>query len=81
MDEVPEVELCEVVNETEAQMIVNMLQEEEIQARSDATQGSSVFGGLPFEPGHRIFVPRSQAEKALKILREHPHFKHVKPAE
>jgi len=77
MDEVPEIKLCEAANELEAQMIVNMFNEEGIPARSDSTQGSTIFGGLPFEPGHQIFVPASQVEKAMKILRAHPHFQHL----
>ncbi len=80
MDEAPEVKLCDVLNEFEAAMIVNLLQEDEIPARSDASPGPSVFGGLPFEPGHSIFVPHSMAERAWKILSEHPHFKGVKRA-
>lgn len=81
MDEVPEVKLCAVGNELEAAMIVNLLQEDEIAARSDASPASSVFGGLPFEPGHVIFVPASAAERAWKILSDHPHFKGVRRAE
>ena len=38
MDEVPEILLCEVANEIEATMIVNLLSENEIPARSDASQ-------------------------------------------
>ncbi len=78
MDEVPEVLLCEVSNEIEAALVVNMLNEDGIPARSDATPASSVFGGLPFEPGHRIYVPASFAKKAVEILSEHPHFKKLK---
>jgi Putative prokaryotic signal transducing protein len=78
MDEVPEVLLCEVANEVEASLVVNLLNEDEIPARSDATQAMNVFGGLPFEPGHKIFVPASQARKALQILAHYPHFKKLK---
>jgi hypothetical protein len=74
MDEVPEILLCEVMNEGEAGILVSMLAEEGIAARSDATQGSTIFGGLPFEPGHKVFVPASQAHKALQILANYPHF-------
>jgi hypothetical protein len=77
MDEVPEIRLCEVSNEVEAAMVVNLLKEEHIPARSDATQSMSIFGGLPFEPGHVIFVPSSQARKAREILGEYPHFKNL----
>ena len=45
-----------------------MLNEDGIPARSDATQAMNVFGGLPFEPGHKIFVAASQARQALQIL-------------
>lgn len=81
MDEVPEVKLCSAANELEVAMIVNLLQENEIPARSDASPASSIFGGLPFEPGHRIYVPSSMAERAWKFLSEHPHFKNVSRAE
>ena len=43
-------------------MVVNLLNEEDIPARSDATAAMPVFGGLPFESGHVIFVPASQAK-------------------
>jgi hypothetical protein len=78
MDEVPEILLCEVANEIEATLVVNLLQEEEIPAHSDATAAMSPFGGLPFEPGHKIFVPASQAKKALEILAHYPHFKNLR---
>ena len=63
MDEVPEILLCEVSNEVEAAMVVNLLNEDGIPARSDANQAMNVFGGLPFEPGHSIFVASSLAQK------------------
>jgi Putative prokaryotic signal transducing protein len=78
MDEVPEILLCEVVNEIEATLVVNLLQEEGIPAKSDATTAMTPFGGLPFEPGHKIFVPASQARKAREILAHYPHFKNLK---
>jgi hypothetical protein len=77
-EEVPEIRLCEVSNEVEAAMVVNLLREEDIPARSDSTPGMSVFGGLPFEPGHVIFVPSSLATKATEILSGYPHFKNLK---
>ena len=77
-DEVPEIRLCEVANEVEAAMVVNLLKEEDIPARSDATASMPVFGGLPFESGHAIFVPASQARKACEILGRYPHFKNLK---
>lgn len=78
MDEVPEILLCEVANEVEAALVVNLLSEDGISARSDANQAMNVFGGLPFEPGHKIFVAGSHARKALQIIRRYPHFKNLK---
>ena len=77
-NEVPEIRLCEVSNEVEAAMVVNLLREEDIPARSDATASMSVFGGLPFESGHVILVPSSQARKACEILSQYPHFKNLR---
>ena len=76
--EVPEIRICEVSNEAEAAMVVSLLNEEDIPARSDATAAMPVFGGLPFESGHAIFVPSSQARKAREILSQYPHFKNLK---
>jgi hypothetical protein len=76
-----EVELCQVANEVEAAMVVNLLQEEGIPARSDATASTPAFGGLPFESGHRIYVTSSVAEKAREILSQYPHFKDLKEAD
>ena len=76
--EVPEIRICEVSNEAEAAMVVSLLNEEDIPARSDATASMPVFGGLPFESGHVVFVPSSQARKAREILERYPHFKHLK---
>jgi hypothetical protein len=78
MDEVPEILLCEVSNELEAAMVVNLLSEDGIAARSDASPAMNVFGGLPFEPGHSIFVAASQAKKAREILNKYPHFKKLR---
>jgi Putative prokaryotic signal transducing protein len=78
MDEVREILLCEVANEVEATMVVNLLNEDGIPARSDASPAMNVFGGLPFEPGHKIFVAGSQARRALQILERYPHFKKLK---
>ena len=78
MDEVPETLLCEVSNEIEAAMVVNLLTEDGIAARSDANQAMNLFGGLPFEPGHSIFVAASQANKAREILTQYPHFKKLR---
>ncbi len=74
MDEIHEILLCEVSNELEASMVVNLLTEDEIPARSDSNQAMNTFGGLPFEPGHKIFVPASMARKAREILSQYPHF-------
>jgi hypothetical protein len=78
MDEVPEIRLCEVANEVEASMVVNLLNEDGVPARSDANQAMNVFGGLPFEPGHAIYVASSLAHKAREILSKYPHFKDLK---
>ena len=74
MDEPKEILLCEVSNEVEAALVVNLLKEEEIPAWSDASPATPAFGGLPFEPGHRVFVPASMAWKAREILSHYPHF-------
>jgi hypothetical protein len=76
-EEVPEIRLCEVSNEFEATLVVNLLREEDISARSDATAATPIFGGLPFEAGHVIFVPSSQARVAREILARYPHFKNL----
>ena len=78
MDEVPEIRLCEVSNEVEAAMVVNLLKEDGIPAFSDASPAMNVFGGLPFEPGHTIYVPASTARKAREILGAYPHFHALK---
>ncbi len=78
MDEVKEILLCEVANEFEATLVVNLLRDEEIPAWSDASPATPAFGGLPFEPGHRVFVPASMAKKAIEILSHYPHFKDLK---
>jgi Putative prokaryotic signal transducing protein len=77
-EEVPEIRLCEVFNEVEAALVVNLLREEDIYARSDASDATPIFGGLPFEAGHVIFVPSSQARVAREILAHYPHFKNLK---
>ena len=64
MDEVEEIRLCDVANEVEAALVVNLLQGDGIPSRSDATQASSVFGGLPFESGHGVYVPMPLAKRA-----------------
>ena len=66
MDEVPEILLCEVANEVEATLVVNLLNEDGIPARSDANQAMNVFGGLPFEPGHKISSPHPRPEKRYR---------------
>ena len=77
-EEVPEIRLCEVSNEVEATLVVNLLREEDISARSDASAAMPIFGGLPFESGHVIFVPSSQAKVAREILARYPHFKNLR---
>ena len=66
MDEVRDTLLCEVANEIEAAMVVNLLTENEIPAHSDASPAGTAFGGLPFEPGHKVYVAASLARKALE---------------
>jgi hypothetical protein len=78
MDSDPEIRLCEVSSEQEAAMVVNLLHEDGLPARSDASPSMNVFGGLPFEPGHSIYVPRPVAARALKILGNYPHFKNLR---
>jgi hypothetical protein len=78
MDEVKEILLCEVANEIEATLVVNLLRDEEIPAWSDASPATPAFGGLPFESGHRVFVPASMARKAVEILSQYPHFKDLR---
>ena len=74
MDEAKEILLCEVSNEVEATLVVNMLKEEGIPAWSDASPAAPAFGGLPFESGHSVFVASSVAHKAREILSHYPHF-------
>ncbi len=78
MDEVKEIQLCEVSNEVEATLVVNLLKEDGIPAWSDASPATPVFGGLPFESGHRVFVPASMAHKAREILGHYPHFHNLR---
>ena len=76
--EIEEVRLCDVANEVEAALVVNLLQNEGIPARSDATPAGGVFGGLPFESGHGVYVTANNARRALAVLSEYPHFKDLK---
>jgi hypothetical protein len=78
MDEVRDTLLCEVANEIEAAMIVNLLSENEVPAHSDASPAGTAFGGLPFEPGHKVYVAPSVARRALEILKSYPHFKKLR---
>jgi hypothetical protein len=55
-----------------------MLREDGIPARSDATPASGVFGGLPFESGHGVYVPSSLARRSREILANYPHFQDLK---
>ncbi len=77
-NEVPEIRLCTVLNEFEAAMVVELLHEQEICARSDASLATPAFGGLSFESGHVIYVPASQARVAREVLAQYPHFKDLK---
>ncbi|MDG3006780.1 hypothetical protein [Paludisphaera mucosa] len=76
--EIDEVRLCDVANEMEAALVVSLLDGDGIPARSDATQAGGVFGGLPFESGHGIYVRTAHARKALEILSHYPHFQDLK---
>ena len=76
--ELEEVRLCDVANEVEAALVVNLLQNEGIPARTDATPAGGVFGGLPFESGHGVYVTPANARKALEVLAETPHFQNLK---
>jgi hypothetical protein len=78
MDELPETLLCEVSNEVEAAMVVNLLNENGVPARSDASQAGVAFGGLPFESGHKVYVAASLARNAREILESYPHFKKLR---
>jgi hypothetical protein len=78
MEEARDVLLCEVGNEVEAAMIVNLMTENEIPAHSDASSAGVAFGGLPFEPGHKVYVAPSLARKAREILESYPHFKKLR---
>ncbi|AMV36541.1 putative signal transducing protein [Planctomyces sp. SH-PL62] len=73
-----EVRLCEVANEVEATLVVNLLKDEGIPARSDATTAGGVFGGLPFESGHGVYVTGNNARRAVAVLSNYPHFKDLK---
>jgi hypothetical protein len=57
---------------------VNLLTENEIPAHSDASPAGVVFGGLPFESGHKVYVAASLARKARGILESYPHFKKLR---
>lgn len=72
------VRLCDAANEVEATLIVNLLSDDGIPARSDATQASGVFGGLPFESGHGVYVQPQHARRAIDVLSKYPHFQDLK---
>jgi len=78
MDEAKRILLCEVSNEVEAALVVNLLKEEGIPAWSDSSPATPAFGGLPFESGHRVFVASSMAHKAREILSHYPHFHNLR---
>lgn len=73
-DEEP-VEIAIVGNELEARLVVKVLTEAGIDATSDASETSPALGGLPFESGHRVFVPGRSAKKAREVLEHYPNFK------
>ncbi len=70
--------IAHTLNEVEAQLVVNVLIESGVSARSDAVDSSSVFGGLSFESGHAVFVPVGSVRKAREVLSHYPHFKDLK---
>lgn len=71
-----EVRVADVENEAEAAMVVNLLSEHGIEARSDASPASSIFGGvLADEPGHGVYVPAASAARAREVLEHYPRFK------
>ena len=70
--------IAHTLNEVEAQLVVNVLIDEGIAARSDAVDSSSAFGGLSFESGHALFVPAEAAGRAREVLSRYPHFKDLK---
>jgi hypothetical protein len=69
------VEIAVVGNEVEARLVVKVLTEDGIDATSDVSETSPALGGLPFESGHRVFVPARLAKKAREVLERYPHFK------
>ena len=64
--EVPEIRLCEVSNEAEAAMVVSLLKEEDIPARSDATASMPVFGGLAVRVRPRHLCSRVAGEEGTR---------------
>ena len=76
--EIEPVCLCVASSEAEATLIVNLLQDDGIPARTDATPASGVFGGLPFESGHSVYVMPSNASRAREVLSIYPHFQDLK---
>ncbi|WP_337175265.1 hypothetical protein [Paludisphaera sp.] len=70
--------LCSAANEIEATLIVNLLTDGGIPAHTDATQASGVFGGLPFESGHGVYIQPQHARQALAILSQYPQFEELK---
>jgi hypothetical protein len=78
MDGLSNVLLCQVSNEVEAAMVVNLLKEEGIPALSDSSPATPAFGGLPFESGHSIYVPAPNARRSREILSRYPHFHNLK---
>jgi len=70
-----EIEVGLVANDVEATLVVNLLLEKGIAARSDASSTGPLFGGASFDAGHRILVPVESARKAREILEHYPNFK------
>ena len=70
--------IVHTANEIEARLVVNTLVEAGIAARSDAVDSPSIFGGLPFESGHAVFVAEESVHRAREVLSHYPHFKDLK---
>ena len=59
-------------------MVVNLLREEDIPARSDATAAMPVFGGLPSSLATSSSFPRPRRGSPARFSSQYPHFKNLK---
>ena len=78
MDEVKEILLCEVSNEFEATMVVNLLKEEGIPAWSDASPATPASAGSPSSRATRSSCPLRWRARRVEILSHYPHFKDLR---